>query len=298
MIISLRPPPERAKPRWRRPLAIVVALVVVAVVVTWAILPPIEHWAHDYVRSPGGVAGPGCLMPTIPAPAIAYDEQLLVVASGNSSNVTFHVPAVVQTDSNGYGPGYLVNGLTSAGYWYQVGISYDWPCGSGYLAGFHFFSEVWGPGGTPVSGPTAPPIIVGGGDSVNLSLRIVGPNVVMSASNATTGANQSTTYSAENSTSFVGGLAPSTGWFTGAMTEWYHAQAYYGGEQPANYTALSPIAGEGSDQVTLRIDEIVLSGGFLFDQVDPVVMTCACYYPFSYEGASVDVGPASFVTGA
>jgi hypothetical protein len=279
-------------------LGVVAVLAVVAVVAIWAILPSVEDLIHGSGHGLGNGPGSGCLLPTIPAPEIAYDEQLFQVESGNSSNVSFRVPTVVQTDSNGYGPGYLVNGLTSAGYWYQVGIAYDWPCGSGYLAGFHFFTEVWGPGDRPVSGPTAQPIVLASGDNVNLSLRFVGPNVVMSASDLTAELNQSATYSAENSTNFVGGLGPTTGWFSGAMTEWYHAGAYYGGEQPVNYTALSPIAGNSSDEVTLGIDEIVLSGGYLFDQEYPVEMTCPCYYPFSYEGASVDVGPTSFVTGA
>jgi len=296
VIIGLRPPPTPVTPRWPRALGVALVLLVATVVVLWAILPSIDGWLHSSDRGSGGGGGPGCLFPTVAAPRVSFDEQLFMVESGNSSTVTFDVRAVAQTDADGYGPGYLVNGVTTAGYWYQVGITYDWPCGSGYIAGFQFFSEVWGPGGNPVSSPTANPILVGGGDSVNLSLRFSGPSVVMSASDPATGMNQSSTYSAENSTGFAGGLT--SGWFTGAMTEWYHSQPYYGGEQPVNYTAITPIAGTGADVVTLGLDEFALSGSVLFDQTSPVEMTCPCYYPFSYDGASVEVGPTSFLTGA
>jgi hypothetical protein len=296
VIIGLRPPPLPTKPRWRRPLAVAIVLLIVVAVVVWAVLPSVEGLTRGSGHGSGIGAGRGCLLPTVPAPAISFDEQLLLVESGNSSSVSFHVPAVAQTDSNGYGPGYLVNGLTAAGYWYQVGITYDWPCGAGYVAGFQFFTEVWGPGNAPISGPSATPIVLGGGDSVNLSLRFSGSNVVMSASDPATGLNQSSVYSAENSTHFAGGLT--SGWFTGPMTEWYHAEAYYGGEEAVNFTANTPIAGNDSDEVTLGVDEFGLSGGSLFDQTTPIELTCSCYYPFSYDGAAVEVGPASFVTGA
>jgi hypothetical protein len=37
------------------------------------------------------------------------------------------VTAVAQTDaSSGYGPAYLLNGLTDKGYWYQVGLAWNW----------------------------------------------------------------------------------------------------------------------------------------------------------------------------
>jgi hypothetical protein len=296
VIIGLRPPPEKPQRRWARPFAIALAVLVAGVVVVWAVLPPIEALVRGSEHGSGVGAGPGCLMPTVSAPAISDDEQLYMAQSGNSSAVTFHVRAVTQTDSNGYGPGYLVNGITAAGYWYQVGIVYDWPCGSGYISGFHFFSEVWGPGDTPVLGPIAAPVIVGGGDSVNLTLRFHGSSVVMSASDPMTGMNQSSIFPAENSTVFVGG--PVSGWFTGAMTEWYHSQAYYGGELPVNYTAITPIAGNDTNEVTLGIDEIALPASFLFDQTYRVAITCSCYYPFSYEGGTAEVGPDSFQSGA
>lgn len=269
----------------------VVAVLVVAGVTIWVALPALDSVVHGSSSGNRGL----CLLPTLPAPATAYDEQLFMVESGNTTGVDVTVQAVPQVDSNGYGPAYLVNGLTPIGYWYQVGISYNWPCGPGYVHGFHFISEVFAPGGRSVSGPIIIPMIVVPGDTVNLTLRFSGSNVVMSASDPARSMNQSTAYSAEGASNFTGGI--SSGWFTGVMTEWYHAQAYYGGEQPVTYNASTPISDHGTATVTLGIDEYAQSGGTVFYETDPVEITCPCSYPFSYEGATVEVGPTNFTTG-
>ena len=59
-------------------------------------------------------------------PPANYDEQLGTTFTQNFASITYNVTAVAQSDTNGYGPAYLLNGLGSTGYWYQVGISYDW----------------------------------------------------------------------------------------------------------------------------------------------------------------------------
>ena len=63
--------------------------------------------------------------------ASPYDEQVGVTFTQDFSVLAFNVTAVQFTDSSGVGPGYLVNGLTNLGYWYQVGLSYNWPLISG-----------------------------------------------------------------------------------------------------------------------------------------------------------------------
>jgi hypothetical protein len=291
-VISLRPPPEPTQPRWRKGLVAAIAVLVVVGVAIWAALPAIEGLVHGSSSGHRGI----CFLPTLPAPATSYDEQLFLVESGNSTSLAFSVPAVAQSDSNGYGPAYLVNGLTPSGYWYQVGIAYDWPCGSGYVQGFHFISEVFAPGGRSVYGPTIIPMIIVPGDAVNLTLRFGDSNVWMTASDSARSSNESTVYSAEGASNFTGGLE--AGWFTGVMTEWYHSQAYYGGELPVTYNATTPISGDGAHAVTLGIDEYAQSGGTLFYQTDPVEIGCPCSYPFAYEGAAVEVGPANFTSGA
>jgi hypothetical protein len=56
-----------------------------------------------------------------------YDEQIGATFTQDVAALTYNVTAVAQTDSDGYGPAYILNGLTSAGYWYQVGLSWHWP---------------------------------------------------------------------------------------------------------------------------------------------------------------------------
>jgi hypothetical protein len=291
-LIGLRPPPVKDERPWGRFLVGVVAVLVVAGVTIWVALPTVEL----LTRGSGPATRELCLLPTLPAPPTSYDEQLFMVESGNSTSVAFGVGAVAQADSDGYGPAYLVNGLTPAGYWYQVGIAYNWPCGSGFVQGFHYISEVFAPGGRSVFGPDLIPMIVLPGDTVNLTLRFSDSTVVMSATDPARSMNQSTSYAAEGASSFTGGLE--SGWFTGVMTEWYHAQAYYGGEAPVTYNTTMPIAGDGTDAVTLGIDEYAQSGGTLFYEADPVAITCACSYPFSYEGGTVAVSPTNLTTGA
>ena len=248
-----------------------------------------------------GLADAGCGLPVTLAPQASYDEQLFLVEGGDMGNLTVGMGAVAQADANGYGPAYLLNGVTSAGYWYQVGLTYDWPCGAGYAAGFHYFSEVWSPDGRPVTGPTNLLLAVAPGDNVTLSLGFHGSGVAMTARDLTTGASESTDYSSAGASAFLGGLSVDPrhpGWFTGIMTEWYHVQAYYGGEEQVTYTALPPMAGFDGQGVTLGIDEQTVAGGVTFSQTHPVEVGCPCSFPFAYDGATEAVDPSSFQTGA
>jgi hypothetical protein len=69
-----------------------------------------------------------------------YDQQLGMTFCEDFSSLAYNVTAVDQTDPYGYGPAYLLNGLSNEGYWYQVGISYNWPYSgiNGYSQGFAF----------------------------------------------------------------------------------------------------------------------------------------------------------------
>jgi hypothetical protein len=142
-----------------------------------------------------------------------YDEQLGLSFTQDFPALAYNVTAVAQTDSNGYGPAYLLNGLTDMGYWYQVGLSWNWPysSGSSYNSGFNFFYEVWNSSGNSIfpsngggglssfSGP------VNQGDTVllNLSFTATG-QVEMLASDQNTGAQAYETYSAQGATYFAG----------------------------------------------------------------------------------------------
>ena len=178
------------------------------------------------------------------ASAAPYDEQVGVTFTQDFSKLAFNVTAVAFTDPDGVGPGYLVNGLTDYGYWYQVGLSYNWPHTlGGFNPGFSMNYEVFdntgvsidppsgGGGLKPFNGP------VNAGDIVLLSLGFASGSVVMQAKDLETGAASSHSYSGKGST-FVGlqsSLSSQLGFFTGLMTEQYHVHPYYGTGLPVTY---------------------------------------------------------------
>jgi hypothetical protein len=177
--------------------------------------------------------------------SVPYDEQIGETFTQNSSSLSYNVTAVAQEDQNGYGPAYLLNGLTSADYWYQIGLSYNWAeTNGGYDSGFHANYNVFD-SSTNVVYPTSGYGGVDGlsgmvnpGDTVELSLRFLGGNVLMSVHDLNTGASAQESYNAEGSAEFVGlaaGPSNSNGYFTGLMTEQYHSSPYYGGEKEVLY---------------------------------------------------------------
>ncbi len=84
-------------------------------------------------------------------PPVNWDEQLGLTISQDSSYLSYNITAVEQTDSYGYGPAYLLNGLTDKGDWYQVGLAFDWPLdGGGYASGFTFLYESFNSSGVSV----------------------------------------------------------------------------------------------------------------------------------------------------
>lgn len=180
------------------------------------------------------------------APEPNWDEQIGLTFTQSFVSLAYNVTAVAQTGQDGYGPAYLLNGLTNTGYWYQVGLSYNWPYTTGgYNAGFALNYEVFDPNknvvdpATGYGGLKSFDGIVKAGDKVLLSLYISGNSIVMSARDWNTDATASETYSSESSSYFEGltsGTADSNGYFTGIMTEEYHTQQYYGAEEQVIYT--------------------------------------------------------------
>jgi len=167
-----------------------------------------------------------------------YDQQLGFTFVDNYLSLAYNVTAVAQVDSYGYGPAYLLNGLSNTGFWYQVGFSYNWPYSGigGYNQGFAFNYEVFAPnqssvypangggGLQPFDGP------VNEGDEILLVLSFYGDFVVMYAEDWNTGSSAFQFYSAEGAMYFAGSPnEPSNynGFFTGLMTEWYHPEPYY-----------------------------------------------------------------------
>jgi len=183
--------------------------------------------------------------PALPPPA-NYDEQIGITFSQTFTSIAYNVTAVEQSDSYGYGPAYLLNGLSDQGYWYQVGLSWDWPyLAGGYNAGFNLNYEVFSSTGDSIfpadgsGGFASYSGIVNQGDSVLLDLYFSNGQVFMYSQDWNTGATAYQSFSSESATSFVGmtgASSNSNGFFTGLMTEQYHVSAYYGSESDVTYT--------------------------------------------------------------
>ncbi len=176
-----------------------------------------------------------------------YDEQVGMTLTQNFTSMEYNVTAVEQTDTTlGDGPAYLLSGLSSTGYWYQVGVSWNWSPGQNPGTGFDMNYEVFDTSGNSIfptngqggvqafSGP------VNAGDVILLDLYFssTGQNVVMLAEDTNTGAVATVTYSKMGATYFVGlpdSVADQNGYFTGLMTEWYHGVPYYANEAEVIY---------------------------------------------------------------
>jgi hypothetical protein len=205
-------------------------------------------------------------MPLASSLGTSYDEQLGTTFTQDFTSMLYYVTAVAQTDpTSGTGPAYLLNGLSNTGYWYQVGLSWNWNPGYTPGTGFGMSYEVFDPSGNSIlptnggggllsfSGP------VNQGDSVALNLYFTNSGqVVMLAKDQNTGAYASETYSAEGATFFEGSpysTANSNGFFTGLMTEWYHSSPYYSNEQKVTYSSSFALS-----SAWMWIDEFSCSG--------------------------------------
>ena len=232
--------PEAQPKRSAIRVAAVVMIVLLAVFAVFAVAPSVSQ---IYSGGPTTYCPRNLGSSTlVAAPSPNYDVQTVMVFTQTYAQLEFNVTAVAQCDANGYGPSYLLNGLSNTGYWYQVGINWDWPLqAGGYNPGFRFVTEAWAPGGLTRAPPSVPfSGIVNQGDTVELSMSFSGGRVVTSARDLNTGASGSTSYPANRATTFVGSQAQQSksrfsfatqGYFTGLMTEWYHVSSGDNGPQ-------------------------------------------------------------------
>ncbi len=242
-----------------------------------------------------------CTNSTFPTTAgkATYDQQVSMIFTQNFQSLNYNVTAVPQTDSSGFGPAYLLNGLSDKGYWYQVGLAYNWPLASGtsYASGFHFIWEVFLPNGTtnnPVLSKI--PDNVNQGDIVGLSLSFVSGNVVMSASDYNTGASSSHSYTAGGGTVFTGSSsAPSTRTPTSLMTEWYHSGPYETSMKQVTYTEV----GSAIQSAWICIGEYVPPNpnSLVYDQCSSKLTLTGQFQQYSYHGLNTYTSQYQFQTG-
>ena len=158
-----------------------------------------------------------------------YDLQIASIFVQNFSKLEYNVTATAQNDGWGYGPVYLLNGLTDKGYWFQVGLQWNLALSNRtrFVPGFEMSYQVWPPNGGsifPITGgigylPFSAP--VSNEDAVLLSLEFSAGNIAMSAYDWNSSAASQIIYSAYGSKFFAGSVLPESH-FTGLMTEWYH----------------------------------------------------------------------------
>jgi hypothetical protein len=242
-----------------------------------------------------------------PSPTISpayWDEQLGTTFTQSFTSIEYNVTAIAQSDADGYGPAYLLNGLSSMDYWYQVGLSYDWPYVSGgYNSGFAMNYEVFDPSGAsifPVSGGGLANINVNPGDTVLLSLYFSGRSVIMLARDWNTGSRASESFSSERAVSFTGltGNFEQNGFFTGLMTEWYHSTAYNSTEEEVAYSdpnfALSS-TWMWADEFNVATNQLL----FMNATSLPVILSSdpTQFQAFTYHDASEASSAYEFVTG-
>jgi hypothetical protein len=236
-----------------------------------------------------------------------YDEQLGITYTQDYTSLAYNVTAIAQSSSGGYGPAYLLNGYSNTGYWYQVGLSYNWLPNQGWAVSYEVFDpngrSIYpqnGGGGTlEFNGP------INQGDKVLLNLYFSGGSVIMLAKDLNTGSSFSTSYSAEGASTFVGNpyATATNGYFTGLMTEWYHSNPYYGNEQGVNYS----IFGSTSNAAAwLWADEFYCAdincyqkqNIFWNSTVSPISFTSPSLYEFYSNGATEYANSRTYISGS
>jgi hypothetical protein len=254
------------------------------------------------MRLAAGFADPAADTPAGPT----YDEQIGTTFTQDFPSLAYNVSALAQVDADSYGPGYLLNGLTTAGYWYQIGISYHWPNDDGtYDPTFGFGYDVFGPDGQPVYPTTGGSGIenftttVNSGDSVLLSLTFKGQTVLMQAFDWNTGATAQVNYSSEGSSKFVGNPSSRSsfpGYFTGLMTEWYHLAPYSGSERGVTFT--NDAVALSSAWMWIEEFNAVPQGATLFSNSTRATFADdQQVYPFYADGAMLYASAHQFITG-
>lgn len=242
------------------------------------------------------------------ASAAPYDEQVGITFTQDFPTLAFNVSANAFTD-NGIGAGYLVNGLTDQGYWYQVGLSYQWPMTNGQVnLGFSMNYEVFDPSQASIDpyngggGIQAFNGTVNAGDTVLLSLGFSQGSVIMRAMDWQTRAIALQPFTAfANNRVFIGlasNLANRSGFFSGLMTEQYHYNRYFGTGSPVTYS----VSGTKISSAWMWMDEWntnpnIFELVFSANTTSPVSLSESVGHYFTSNGTAEIASSNRFVTG-
>lgn len=310
---TLRPPvvsrgrrPERTRAR----MAVALILVSLLAVASFVLVVDPSSYLASSVGSASGCPSAGSVSTNSSGSSPDYDVQQIEVFAQSYHDLAFNVTAIAQCDASGFGPSYLLNGLTNTGYWFQVGIDWNWPLQTGgFSPGFGFVSEGWAPGGETSASPFVPLSgTVNNGDTIQMTLSLSGGQVIAGVRDVDTGASASTSYAAGAATAFVGSQDQQSqprfsfateGYFTGLMTEWYHASPNMGGEgkdvtYSSSSTAVpSATVGVGEWNFTGRSPSTIFA--YAANYGEPLSLTSEPQ-SFAVAGFSVSASTTEFVT--
>lgn len=174
-----------------------------------------------------------------------YDEQIGLALGENTTSLSYDITAVAQTGPSGIGPSYLLSAPSNVGYWYQIGLSYNYPLNKGgHSTGFAGVAEIFAPDGTSIYGPvhaTFSKKEIKAGDRITLNISLASSNITMSLKDQRLGSTMTFSVDSKGATRFVGASDPAVaklggGVFEGVMTEEYHVHPYFGREQKVTYS--------------------------------------------------------------
>jgi hypothetical protein len=227
--------PEPPKPKLSRKwVAVILAIIVLISLIVFVVVHPTP--SNKLVTVPTG------------APATSYYNSEEINFLSNFTVLSFTVSAIAQQDAYGYGPAYLLNGLTNEGYWFQVGITYHWPGYSdghyNYYKGFEFMYDVWYSNESIYPSNHHPGIEemnIVNGDHVNLKMYFSSNgSVKMSATDSSTWSSRTVSFPGYGANLFVGKgkTIGNKEYSTCLMTSWWHDKPYNESEMPVTYTSL------------------------------------------------------------
>ncbi|MCL4372413.1 hypothetical protein M1373_03795 [Candidatus Marsarchaeota archaeon] len=227
-----------------------------------------------------------------------FDTQQGLTLAGNLSALEYNVTPLNQSNIYGIGQGYLLNGLSNTGYWYQFGISYNWPLhANSHGNGFKIMSEVFYPNASSMNpnGVVLNSINISSGNIVLLKMYFSGGNVVMSVYDWNTSFEKSISYPAYNATYFVGGpyrnginngTSDKSGEFTGLMTEQYYDSGVVEKSKQVSYTAYNGIVYNAA--IWYHAGWTAAARPPAFFAVFGCTFNSRCSYDFSKSGSFVD----------
>jgi hypothetical protein len=274
------------------------AVVIVTVLLALIVLSSLSYFLPLF-------AGSGGTLQLSKGTAPYYDLQIGEAVSGNYSSLAWNVTAIEQNDTFGFGPAYLLNGVSNTGYWYQVGIAWNWPGDVNKTAdtavifhGFHMVYQVYYPNGTSDTiGLVALSKDVNNGNSVLLGIRFSAGDVILSIHDWNTGADASKTISGYGASYFAGVIqkAGQGAFFTGLMTEWYRVEKNDFSMLNVTYTA----EGSSTSSVLVFMDEWNFSGNSpvsVFRYSTGWVSVNSNLKQYTYNGITALASSSKFVT--